>query len=973
MTRPHQLLFLLIIFLFPHIGNAQTFQQEQHWVDSVFNSLTVEERIAQLMVVRANDPGKDYYSYIEKYISEYNIGGVCFFRNHPYQQVRITNQWQKLAKTPLLVSIDAEWGLGMRLDSTTVFPFQMTLGAIRDNELIYEMGAEIADQCRRMGIQMNFAPVVDVNSNPANPVIGMRSFGQDKENVAQKGMAYMEGLQENGVIATAKHFPGHGDTDTDSHKTLPVISHSAARLDSVELYPFKQLIANGLGGIMIAHLYIPTYEKAEGMASTLSQNIVDGILRKELGFEGLIVTDALDMKGVTKYHKPGDIEVKALLAGNDILLLPADVPKAIKQIKKALDKGSVDMGLLNERCRKVLTYKYNAGLWDHHHVDTETLYKDLNNSDASALNRRLYEASATLVRNENDIIPLTHLDTLQIAYVSTGGGSGTDHLKERLGLYGRVTNFELDPDAREKELKALINELSPYNLIIIGIRNTSIHPGRGYGIEKDTWSFLRKLNSSKKVILDLFASPYALSALGSEELPEAIIISYQDNNTSEKVGAEIIFGGVGVSGRLPVSISSLYNAGDGIQTEAIRMGFVEPATLGICDSFIAKADSIVLSGIELKAYPGCQVLAAKDGKIFYHKAYGYHTYKKQQAVETADIYDLASMTKIAATTLSMMDLYGKGNIDIDKKLATYLPYLKGTNKQDIVIREMMAHQSRFRAWIPYFRYTVEQKKLSPDIYHDEISEHYHIRVAEGMYIHEDYFREILDSIRFSSLRESAHYKYSDLGFYLLKEALEIITNRPFDKIVEEDYYRPLGLTTMGYHPLRRFDPDVIAPTENDELFRKQVLRGDVHDQGAAMLGGVSGHAGLFSNAMDMAVIMQLFLDGGVYGGERYLETGILKEFTTTQFPLNLNRRGIGFDKPLLEYDEDGPTCESASPQSFGHSGFTGTYAWADPKNGLVYIFLSNRVYPNASNPMIMDYDIRTNLHQVFYDAIETLK
>jgi len=971
---------LLLIFLGSAVfvtgqtnNSSQEGITEQAWVDSVFNSLSPDERIAQLLLVRANDAGKDYFPEIDKYISEYNIGGLCFFRNHPYNQAVAVNRWQSMSKTPLLMSMDAEWGLGMRLDSTTSFPYQMTLGAIHDDDLIYQMGATIAEQCKRIGIHMNFAPVVDINSNPANPVIGMRSFGQDKENVMLKGMAYMQGLQEHGIIATAKHFPGHGDTDSDSHKTLPVITHSQERLDSLELYPFRQLINNGLGGIMIAHLYIPAYEKREGMASTLSPDIVTKLLSEELGFHGLIVTDALDMKGVTKYHKPGNIEVKALLAGNDILLLPANVPKAVKQIHRAVKDGELDVEVINAGCRKVLTYKYRAGLSEAGKVETEGLYEDLNSPQASALNRQLYEASATLIRNKHSLIPLTHLDTLSIACVATGGSLEEDHFGKILKLYGRVDMFELPDHAREKDVAKLLDQLEAYNLVIVGVQNTNILPFRDYGIPEITWAFIRKLTAKKKVILELFGSPYALSGLGSDELPEAIIISYQDNRLSREVGAEVIFGGIGASGKLPVGISGLFEAGSGIKTEANRLRFVDPASMGISEEMLAKADSIAQSGIILKAYPGCQVLAAKDGNIFYHKAFGYHTYERKEAVKLTDLYDLASLTKIAATTLAMMDIYGQGAIDIDQRLSYYLPYLRGTDKEGIVIRELMAHQSRFQAWIPYYQYTVEDDNPDPEIYRNEISEDYNVRVAEGMYIQKDYYCEILDSIRYSELRIDNRYQYSDLGFYLLKEAIEVISNSAFEKFTEASYYRPLGLPTMAYLPLKRFKKEMIAPTEDDKLFRKQLLQGDVHDQGAAMLGGISGHAGLFSNAFDMAVIMQLFMNGGVYGGERYFNEELIGEFTSTQFPLNENRRGIGFDKPMLEYDEDGSTCRSVSPDSYGHSGFTGTYAWADPENGLVYIFLSNRIHPEANNSKIMEYDIRTNLHQVFYDAVENVR
>lgn len=970
-------IFLLaFVTLFLTIGvQGQAIDQSknqacQNWVDSVFNSLSEEERIAQLLVVRANDPGKEYYTSIEKYITDYNIGGVCFFRNHPYHQAATTNHWQSLAKTPLLISIDAEWGLGMRLDSTTVFPFQMTLGAIQDNGLIYQMGATIADQCKRIGIQMNFAPVVDINSNPGNPVIGMRSFGQDKENVMLKGLAYMQGLQEQGVIATAKHFPGHGDTESDSHKTLPVIAHSVERLDSLELYPFKQLINKGLGGIMIAHLYIPAYDNREGIASTLSPFVVTDLLRDKLGFNGLIVTDALDMKGVTKHHKPGDIEVQALLAGNDILLLPANIPKAIRQINKAVKNGVISRDLIKERCKKVLTYKFNAGLFKAPQVELEGLHQDLNRPQAAALNRLLYEASATLVRNENNILPLTNLDTLSIAYVSTSATKSKDFFGNTLGLYAPIQRFELPSGIKTKDIEAFIELLKPYDLVIFGIQNTSIWPFKKFGIEDKTWTYLREIDKKKKLILDLFGSPYALTSLGSGELPEAIIISYQDNALSEEVGAEIIFGGIGAMGKLPVKVAGLYEEGNGLITQATRLRFADPALLGISESYIHKADSIIQSGIDMKAYPGCQVLAVKDGNIFYHKTFGHHSYKGEQEVQATDLYDLASLTKIAATAISIMDLSQDGDIDIDYRLSYYLPYLKNSQMKDAIIREMMAHQARFQAWIPFYKYTLEEQEGVVPIFNDEISEDYNTRVAEGMYIHKDYYYEMLDSIRFSSLRESQEYRYSDLGFYLLKEACENISNTPFEKFTRDQFYKPLGLTTMGYLPLERFSKTRITPTEDDKTFRKQVLRGDVHDQGAAMLGGVSGHAGLFSNAFDMAVLMQMLLDGGSYGGKKYLNEELIEEFTTTQFPLNLNRRAVGFDKPPLEFVEDGPVCKSASDRSFGHSGFTGTYAWADPENGLVYIFLSNRVHPDAYNPKLSKYNIRTNLHQIFYEAIE---
>ena len=780
----------------------------------------------------------------------------------------------------------------------------------------------------------------------------------------------MKGLQDHGIIATAKHFPGHGDTDTDSHKTLPVVPHSKERLDSVELYPFRELIANGLGGIMIAHLYIPAYEPEDGVASTLSANIVNGLLRQQMGFEGLIVTDALDMKGVTKYFKPGEIELRALQAGNDILLLPEDVPRAVKRIMEAIESGEVSRDLVNERCRKVLGYKYRAGLDAPKPIMLEDLMSDLETSETRALRRELFEASATLVRNEQGLLPLQRPDTLQIAYLNTGGGDARNYFYERLDLYHSMPLFDLPPNASEKVRSSLMEELENYDLVIVGVRNTSIYPYRSYNITGETWSFIAELTKHKKVVMDVFASPYALEALGIADMPEAVLVSYQDDPVSEQAGAEMIFGGCRAAGTLPVPAGSGFAAGSGIATGKIRLGFAEPASLGIDESFIEKADSIVMSGIGMKAYPGCQVLAAKDGRIFYHKSFGTHTYEDRQAVLPTDIYDLASITKVAATTLSVMKLCDEGEMDIDRPLSVYLPYLRKGNASGVIIRDLMAHQSGFRPWIPFFRFTLNGREADPDIYSTEISEEYSVRVADGMYIHNDYYREIIDSIRYSAIRNNQGYKYSDLGFYLLKEAIENVENMSLQKYTDQTLYRPLGLSRTGFLPLKWYERARIVPTENDKLFRRQLLQGDVHDQGAAMLGGVSGHAGLFSNAFDLAVIMEMLCRGGEYGGHEIFAKGLVAEFTQTQFPLSGNRRAIGFDKPLLEYEEDGPACRSASYKSFGHSGFTGTYAWADPENGLVYVFLSNRVCPDASNGKIMEFNIRTNLHQVFYDALD---
>ena len=941
----------------------------EKWADSVISTLTAEQMIGQLMVVRANNPNQEYFSLIDQYITKYNIGGVTFFGGHPTLQVRQTNKWQHMAKTPLFISIDGEWGPAMRLDSIPAFPYQMTLGAMNNDSLIYLMGLEVAKQCKRLGIQINFAPVVDINSNPDNPVIHMRSFGENKLNVAGKGIMYMKGMQDGGLIVTAKHFPGHGDTGSDSHYTLPLVPHSKDRLDSVELYPFRKLTEAGLDGIMIAHLNIPAIEKSGTTASTLSEAVVTGLLRDELGFKGLIVTDALDMKGVTANNTPGQIELDALKAGNDILLLSANVPEGIRRIKEAMDNGEIPAEMVHERCRKVLIYKYKAGLYEKKTISTKNLIEDLNTPETELLSGKLFENCVTLVKNDNDLLPLKNLDTLRIASVSIGPGKITP-FQERLACYAPIDNFFLKKEPSDVEISTLKADLQSYNLIIISVQNTSIWGGSPYGISGKTVKFISDLSKTSKVILDLFASPYALRLFENVTQPSAIMMSYQDHEMMQDISAQAIFGGISVTGKLPVTAGKLYPLGKQISTTAFRLKYTIPEDAGIDRNFLFVIDSLVLDGIKKKAFPGCQVWAARDGKVFFMKSYGSHTYDNKTPVKNSDAYDLASLTKVAASTLAIMHLSDDNKIDIDQQLQFYLPYLKGTSKGTVNIREMMAHQAKLSPWIPFYKNTLKDKRPDTAIYSNNISDDFPVRVAENLYIRKTYKYVIFDSIIASPMLKSSAYKYSDLGFYFIPEIVKNLVNLSFDEYLEQTFYNPLGLSTLGFNPRQRISLDRLPPTENDTVFRKQLVHGDVHDQGAAMLGGISGHAGLFSDANDLGIIGQMLLNGGSYGGVNYLDPKTIKEFTSRQFPLNDNRRGIGFDKPLPEYTVEGPCCKSASASSFGHMGFTGTYIWIDPESGLTFVFLSNRVYPSAENNKLATMNLRPKIHQCFYDAIK---
>lgn len=969
------ILFILSIVSFSFIPKFQKqdppfLGNDNRWADSVFKTLSPDERIAQLFMVAAySNKDKAHVKEIKKLVDEYKIGGLIFFQGGPVRQAMLSNCYQSCSKVPLLISMDAEWGLAMRLDSTTKFPRQMTLGAIQNDSLIYQMGVEIARQTKRLGMQVNFAPDIDINNNPLNPVIGNRSFGENKLNVTKKALMYMKGMQDNHVLACGKHFPGHGDTDSDSHKTLPTIKSSRARLDTLELYPFKELIAQGLGSMMVAHLSIPALDTTPNQASTLTKSIVSGLLKDTLGFKGLIFTDALNMKGVSKFYKPGEVEVKALIAGNDVLLFPEDVPTGIKEIKAAIERGEISQKEIDDRCMKILLVKQWAGLNHYSKVQLKNLTKDLNTPQAELINRKLTEASLTLLQNKNNIVPLQKLDSLRIASLSLGYKE-LNVFQKTLSNYAPVTHFGIDKDAKQLAFDSVLKKLKDFNLVIVHVNNTNNKPDKDFGLTPQIVSMLKAVMKQSKVIVNVAANPYILAKLDSLQFADGVIMSYEDNDYSESYSAQLIFGGIASQGKLSVSPTAYFKQGMGIETKAIRFKYTIPEELGANSKAFSRIDSIALKGIKDKVYPGCQIFVAKNGKVIYQKSFGYHTYENKIKVKNDDIYDIASVTKIAASTLSVMRLVDEGKINLDENLCSYLPQLEGSNKQNMVIREMMTHQAGLKDWIPFWTKTVNKDgTYKTGIYNKTPNDFYTKRVANDLYINKNYEDTIYKQIIASPVKDVGKYVYSDLGYYFLKKIIEDQTQNTLNVYVQKTFYSPMGLTTMGYKPMARFELDRIPPTELDAKFRKQLVHGDVHDQGAAMLGGVGGHAGVFSDANDLGVLMQMYLNKGEYGGVRYIDSSTVKEFTKCQYCIN-NRRAIGFDKPEISKEKESPVCDCVSYLSFGHAGFTGTLAWADPQNQLVYIFLSNRVFPDADDNKLAKSGIRTKIQQVIYDVVK---
>jgi beta-N-acetylhexosaminidase len=944
------------------------------WVDSVLKSLSPEERIAQLIWV-AGFSNRDisYDVGLSNQIKNTGIGGVIFFQDQAVKQSEMINYFREISKVPPMIAADGEWGIGMRLAGVMKFPFQMTLGAIQNDSLIYLMGKAVADQFIRAGVNINLAPVADVDNNPENPVINFRSFGEDPDNVSRKSLMYMKGLQDKGIIAVAKHFPGHGDTEVDSHFDLPVIRHSRARLDTVELPPFRSLIDAGVTGIMPGHLSVTALDSIPNLPATLSNQVLTRLLRQDLSFKGLILSDAMNMGGVTKYSPQGEAEYLSLKAGMDVLEYVTDPEKAIRTISERIRKGEISQELITEKCRKVLAAKYWAGLEHPVPVNSENILDELSPPASEALIRELYANALTVVNNRQNLIPVRHLDTIKVATLAINNPDLTLYQK-RISGYVPADHYFIDKfDLKKTE--DILKKLSGYDLVIAGIFNTDQKSASNFGIPEGLDKFIERLNSQNRSIFTYFGNPYAIERIRSIQDADGLIIAYQDNSFTRDLSAQLIFGGIGSKGFLPVTINDKYPAGYGIITPgSMRLQFGLPESAGMNSGLLfRKVDSIANLGIAAGAYPGCEVMIARKGIVVFQKTYGYQTYENRISVSEDDLYDLASVSKISGPLPGLMLLNSNGSFSPDEKLGTYLPDFRKTNKSGIVMRDMLAHQAGLISWIPFWKETIRKdSSFRRNIFSHEQSEKYPLEVAENFYINKNYREKIFTEIKKSPLGKKK-LVYSDLTFIIVPEIITRLAGKPWYEFVTSEIYHKIGAYDIGFNPYMRYPLIRIVPTEYDSLFRKQQLHGTVHDEGAAMLGGISGHAGLFATANDLMKLLELYRRMGNYGGEQLIRRDVMEEYTRVQFPENKNRRGLGFDKPSLYNPETKPEniypTMGASPQSFGHSGYTGTFVWIDPAYEISYIFFCNRVYPTRNNNLISDLNIRTRMLQAIYDSI----
>ena len=965
-------IFILLLCLYSVFLKAQIVDPlitkdtlaQQEWVEPLLKSMTLDEKIGQLFMVQAySNKDKNHTAEILDLIHNYHIGGLIFMQGTPERQARLNNHFQANSSVPLLIGFDGEWGLDMRLDNTYRFPWNMTLGAIRNNSLITAFGVQVGKHCKRLGIHINFAPVVDINTNPENPIIGNRSFGENRENVTEKAQAFINGIQSQQVLANAKHFPGHGDTATDSHKLLPVLDFDLERLDSIELYPYKQLFKDNLTSVMVAHLSVGALEPNAEIPTSLSYNVVTKLLKEKLHFNGIILTDALNMKGAANYAEPGEVDLAAFLAGNDILLIPEDVPAAVEKIKQALADKKLTEKRLDYSVRKILKAKYWAGLSDYKPVDLDSLALELNTVEDELLHRKLVENSITLIKNKEELVPIKNLETKKIAYVKLGDAENEAFVT----MLQNYTNVDV---VLSENVDGLMQQLEPYNLVIIGYHKSNANPWKDYKFEEIELVAIQEIARSKEVILDIFASPYSLLQLKSFTNIESLIVSYQNSEIAQEISAQMIFGALGMNGKLPVSIKNDFAVNLGMITMPIqRLGYSIPEDVGLSSSKLLEIDSIAQLVVNKEMAPGLQVLVARNGKVVYDKSFGYHTTKDVLKVKNSDVYDVASLTKILATLPLIMELEENKTLQLNSTLGELIPELKGTNKENITVKEVLSHYGRLKAWVPFYVKTLDSTKHpSKEYYSNEKSEKFSLQVAKDLYIRSDYKDSIINIIADSDLLSKPGYKYSDLSYYLFKQYIENYYKKDLNELTQSHFYKSLGANRTSYLPLNKFSKDEIVPTEIDDYYRYQLVQGYVHDMGAAMQGGIGGHAGLFTNANDVAKIMQMYMQKGYYGGKQYFEPVTFDKFNHRYFEKYKVRKGIGFDKPQIKAVEKA-TCGCVSEASFGHSGFTGTYTWADPESGILYVFLSNRVYPTAANTELVRENIRTDIQQLIQDAI----
>ncbi|MDR9408959.1 MAG: glycoside hydrolase family 3 N-terminal domain-containing protein [Balneolaceae bacterium] len=903
------------------LGNTISFEENEDIdVESLLDEMTLDEKIGQLFMVRAygefsNDRDLDYLR-LKELITDYHVGGIIFFQGDVYGQAVRNNELQKIAKYPLWIAQDMEFGAAMRIDGTTRITPAMGIAATGNSYNAYLKGKITAHEAKAIGVHQIYAPVLDVNNNPNNPVINVRSYSADPGMVAEYGEEFMKGVQSEGLISTGKHFPGHGDTETDSHLALPTITHDYARLDSVELAPFRQSINEGMQSIMSAHISFPNISENEGLPGTLDPSILNKILIDSLSFNGLIVTDGLEMQGIAAHYSPGQAVIKALQAGADQMLVSTDEKAAINEIKKAVESGELSEERIDFSVRKILQLKADKGIFSNRLVNIESLNYKINTPQFQNTANRIVRESVTVLKDE-DILPIRQIDYPNILVVGISDGeehSSARTLRREISRYHENVQYHsLDYRTSNEEIQELMEDAQQADLIILGsfIRVRSYH---SLQMPEEYNRILEQLSGfDKPEILLSFGNPYIV-----ENFSDAVVHLMAWSAASDQVRGTIpaIFGASDIQGKFPGEVPGMYEIGDGIEMPQSTVRYDDPIAANMSIDSLLQVDKIMQSAINDSVFPGGVVGVMRNGALVWQQAYGYHDYSKTKAVQTNGIYDMASITKIMATTTSMMKLVDEGKVSLDDPISKYIPEFNEGLKKEITIRHFLLHTSG----LPAFR-----------IYVDELRTR----------------NELVEAVRNEPLINDPgeEYVYSDLGFILLAEIIEEVTGKRIDEYVHDEFYEPMGMTSTTFNPeeIGSVLTNRIPPTEIDTVYNRGLVHKKVHDERAYFMDGVSGHAGLFSSVHDMAKYFFMLLNDGNYGGHQYLSPEIIDLFTSHQSPIN--QRGLGFDRKSEGFSTAGTLT---SENSFGHTGFTGTSFWVDPDENIAIIVLTNRTYPNRS-------------------------
>jgi beta-glucosidase-like glycosyl hydrolase/CubicO group peptidase (beta-lactamase class C family) len=952
--------------------------------------MSTQEKIGQLVVytipARSDKQNKRL---LRNTVEKYHVGAILFGKGSAEEQAILTNLAQKESKVPLFITFDGEWGAAMRLNDMPAFPRNASLGCIADKQLLYDYGREVARELRELGVSVNFAPDADVNTNPFNPIINIRSFGDTPQPVAERATLYMRGLQAGGVMAVAKHFPGHGDTDVDSHLALPVLNHDRARLDSIELYPFRQLIDAGVGGVMVGHLQVRAIDTDSTTAASFSHKIVTEVLRNELGFKGLVFTDALAMKGTSSVPQ---VTTKALLAGNDMVLIEPATQRIMTELYAAVEAGTLPLSMVEEKCRRILTCKYLLGVRRRPSpLQVSGISLRMNTPEARALAARLNTAAVTVLGNDFGVLPLKAVDNQPITVLSVGEGKDSlfvEAMKQHAPV--PVEHIRLTPADTTAVGRLLLEErLAKCRRLVVSVSGNDVAP-TFYA------PYLASLRLQAPVVYVYFTSYLGMqrmeTALGQAA---AVVLGHSAEPEVQEYVAQVLFAKAPAQGRLSMNIGSLYRAGEGTDiTPGMQPGQFIPEDYGMRSRTLAQIDQIARQGVTDGAYPGCQVLILKEGIPIYDRRFGTRSDKDTTAVRPTDMFDLASLTKTSATLLAVMKLYDEGRLKLTDKASATLSFLRKGDKRNITIRELLLHESGLPPFIRFYQEAIDPKSVHGpyaqswvDQWHQtQISEHsyyssdfrfkkglmaatespvYSLHVADGMWLNKSFKDNIMKQIANSTL-SGKRYVYSDLNFILLQQVVEAITGMSLDLYLDKEFYAPMGLTRTLFLPLRRFTKQEVMPTATNDYLRRQDICGYVHDEAAAFMGGIAGHAGLFSTAGEIGKIYQMLLNGGEYNGKRYLSEATCRLFTTETSPTS--RRGLGFDKPDLQSPKSSPCAPTAGATVYGHTGFTGTCVWVDPTNRTVYVFMSNHLCPNAWDTKLGDQKIRQRIQEVMYQS-----